>query len=53
MEDAEFRTLFKKLIERCSLPPQQADTVLHRILTTLEAQGTIQKKEGEPPWKKP
>lgn len=50
MEDAEFRALFKKLIESCRLPPQQAETVLRRILRTLAARENTQEKEEYPSW---
>ena len=53
MEDAEFRALFKKLIESCSLPPQQAEAVLRRILRTLAARENTQEKEEYPSWIRP
>lgn len=48
MEDAEFRALFRKLIESCSLPPMEAEAVLRRILRTLAARENIQEKEEYP-----
>ena len=53
LEDAEFRELFRKLIESCLLPQEQAEALLQRILTTLKEQGIIRRKEGEPPWNEP
>ena len=53
MEDEEFRALFRKLLESCLLPEEQAEALLQRILKTLAERGIIRKKEGDAPWNEP
>jgi polyhydroxyalkanoate synthesis regulator phasin len=36
MEEKEFRRLYRRLVERCELSPQEAKKLLQRILTILQ-----------------
>jgi hypothetical protein len=36
MEENTFKTLYRRLVERCALSPQEAKKLLQRILTILQ-----------------
>ena len=36
MEENTFKTLYRRLVERCELSPQEAKKLLQRILTILQ-----------------
>lgn len=36
MEENTFKTLYRRLVDRCELPPAVAEKLLQRILTILQ-----------------
>ncbi len=39
MEENTFKTLYRRLVDRCELPPEVAEKLLQRILAILQGMG--------------